>query len=121
MRFSSILRWSARITSAAYIAFLVAFSFDTLSDGLTRAFFIHNVPAFILALLTACAWKWPRVGSVSYFGAALFYWGFLIRLIGAARITRSIAISWFTVIGVPALCIAILFLFDRRARSIPPD
>lgn len=121
MKASSILRWAARIVSAAYIAFLLPFSFDTLDSGLSWAFFIHNVPVLALVLLTALAWKWPRVGSVSYIIAALFYWGFLVRLVGAARITRSIALNWFAVIGVPALCIAVLFLIDHRLRSPRPD
>jgi len=121
MKLSSILRWTARLVSAAYIAFLVTFSFDTLESGLTWPFFIHNVPAVVLAILTALAWKWPRVGSVSYSFAALFYWGFLVRLVGSARISRSIALSWFAVIGVPSLCIAALFLIDHRLHSCRPD
>jgi hypothetical protein len=121
MKLSSILRWTARIVSAAYIAFLLPFSFDTLESGLTWPFFIHNVPAMVLAILTVLAWKWPRVGSVSYSLAALFYWGFLVRLVGSARISRSIALSWFASIGLPCLCIAALFLTDHRLRSCRPD
>lgn len=121
MRSPSIYRWAARIMSGAYIGFLVTFSFDTLKDGLARAFFIHNVPALVLAILTAIAWKWPCVGSVAYYGAALLYCRSVVRLVGAARIGWSTAISWYAVIGVPALCIATLFLLDQRARLIPSD
>lgn len=39
MRVSSIVRRASMIASATYIAFLVLFSFDTLEQGLSLAFF----------------------------------------------------------------------------------
>ncbi len=121
MRVASALRWAARIASAAFIVFLFLFSLDTLEEGLTRAFFIHNVPVLVLALLTAAAWKWPLVGSLTYSTAALWYGATVVRLVTASRLTRSVALGWYAVIGVPALCIATLFLLDLRGRSPDPD
>lgn len=87
MRVSSIVRRASMIASATYIAFLVLFSFDTLEQGLSLAFFIHNVPAMVLAFATLASCKWPLVGSLSYCVAALLYGVMVVRLVVSFRLT----------------------------------
>jgi len=117
MNVSSILHWAPRLAAIAFIALLVTFSFDALDDGVGVAFLIHNVPALILAILLALAWRYPIIGAVTYSAVALWYAVTVVRLMATGRLTSAVAAQWFAVIGVPALVIAALFMVDCRRRS----
>ncbi|MDX9915394.1 MAG: hypothetical protein RBS49_05830 [Sphaerochaeta sp.] len=116
MNVSSIMHWAPRLAAIAFIAFLVIFSFDALDDGVGVAFLIHNVPALILAILLALAWRYPVIGAVTYSAVALWYAVTVLRLVAAERLTATVAVQWYAVIGVPALVIAALFTVDCRRR-----
>jgi len=66
--------------------------------------FMHNIPALILALLLAVAWKHELVGAVVFAFSGLLYAYFLVMGHRPA--------GWFMLIGAPALLIGVLFFIN---------
>jgi len=70
--------WTPRALSIFFIAFLALFSLDVFGTGTgfwetLAAFFIHNIPVFILIATLAISWKRELVGGVIFILAGILY------------------------------------------------
>jgi len=70
------IRWIARILSILLILFIGMFSIDVFFEGygfpeVLVAFFMHNVPTFLLIAVLIVAWKWPKIGGILFLVLAL--------------------------------------------------
>ncbi len=59
------------MASIVFVLFLALFSLDVFEPGRSAAeilvgLLMHNIPVFVLAALTAIAWKCPLVGGISF-------------------------------------------------------
>lgn len=71
MRKSSFLYWCPRLASVLFIAYVMLFSLDVFESGkdwmsLLFGLFMHNIPAFILILITSLAWKKDLIGFIGF-------------------------------------------------------
>jgi hypothetical protein len=106
---AAVWQWTPRLAGIAMSLFLAVFALDAF-DGKSfvaalPGFVIHLVPAFLVLIAVAVAWRFPTVGGLAFAGLALFY---------AMRVHWRIA--WIAVIGVPLLIIAALFVVSARYR-----
>lgn len=70
------LRWGARILSILIILFIGMFSIDVFFEGygfpeVLGAFFMHNIPTFLLIAALVVAWRKPKIGGVLFLILAL--------------------------------------------------
>jgi len=116
------LRWTPRVLSVAFIAFLALFSLDVLGQG--RGFWwtlwalaMHLIPCFALTAVLLLAWRWEWVGAAFYGAAGLWY----VKWALALHIPPAVKLNWILVIAGPAFVIAALFLvawFQRRSLRL---
>lgn len=112
---SPILRWSPRLLSLLFAAFIGMFALDVFSGpwrwAALLAFAIHLVPAFVVLAVALAGWRWPLVGALGFFALA----GGYVLMVGFDR-----PWSWYASISGPALLVSVLFLADwLAARSKP--
>lgn len=74
--YNRALFWTPRLLSIVCIAFLSSFSLDVFGEGLSLwrtifALFVHLVPAFVLIILLALAWRRAWLGAVLFAAARL--------------------------------------------------
>lgn len=110
--FVRLLYWSPRILAAAFAVFLSLFALDVFNEAhgfwhTALALSIHLIPAAIVLVILAIAWRWEWIGAALFVLAAAFYaWYVLPRHIG-----------WVGAISGPLLVIAALFLADWMERE----
>ena len=102
-----LLYWTPRAISIAYTIFLSVFALDVFREGhslgnTVLAFLIHLVPAFMILLVLAIAWRWEWIGAAGFAGLAMWYAGIVWRRHP----------DWVVVIAGPLLMIAALFLVN---------
>jgi len=112
-KINKYLYWTPRILSLVFAAFLVIFSFDVFEEGLgfwqtALAFFIHNIPVLLLLAVAIIAWKRELVGAIGYGLFSLWYIYFAVSRTGFSLI----ALSWFGIIGVPAVLTSVLYYLN---------
>ena len=103
------LRWTPRVLSILFIAFISLFALDAFGEGLgfwpaVGAFLVHLIPSFVLIAILAAAWRRAWIGAVLFAGAGVF---FLVVVRG----------GWLNklLIAGPVLFAAALFLAGWRA------
>jgi hypothetical protein len=83
-KFQKLIYWPPRIFAILFAILLFMLSFDVFNAGLTPtelivAFFMHNIPAFVLVAIIAIAWKWGYIGGLLFIGIGIFFlmlmWG----------------------------------------------
>jgi hypothetical protein len=110
-----ILFWTPRVAGILFILFLSLFALDIFEMelgfwGTILGLFMHLIPSILLAITLALAWKWEWVGTLAFWGWAIWY-------VFAAR-----GFHWSVYVliaGIPAL-IGTLFLagwFWRKADT----
>ncbi len=114
--------WTPRIASIFMLLFLTVFSFDVFDTGLgfwgtTLAFFIHNIPVIVLAVVLWISWKREIVGGIAFILAGLLY---ILQMVINA-INNPIEwymLSYSMIIVGPLFFIGILFLigWNRKKR-----
>lgn len=104
--------WAPRILAIIYIFFLVVFSLDVFGEnlgfwGTTQAFFLHNIPTLVLAVLLGIAWKREFVGGFGFGLVATLY------LVWApTRFRGNVLFVDLAAIAGSALLISLLFTWE---------
>jgi len=115
-----VLFWTPRVLSILFVAFLSLFALDVF-DGrhslweMLLAFFIHQIPVWVLIGVLILAWRWEWVGAVTYACAGFLYivWVLFVQ----RHIPPSARPGAMLVIALPAFLIAALFLINWIKRS----
>jgi hypothetical protein len=107
---ASMLLWAPRIAGIAIALFLSLFALDAF-DGrpfltVLPGFLIHLIPAGLVLVALALAWRLPLIGTVAFTALALAY-----------AITARWRLGWIAVIGGPLIVVAVLFLLSWRYRG----
>lgn len=111
--------WTPRILALFFAAFLALFSLDVLGTGLgfwktAAVLALHLVPAALVLVVLAIAWRWEPVGAGIYLGFAVAY---LLMALGRVHWSAIVVISGsLTVLGL-AFLVAWRF---RPPRPAPP-
>jgi hypothetical protein len=114
-RVRALLIWGPRLLGVALSGFLALFALDAF-DGrpileVLPGFAIHLIPAVLVAVVVAIAWRFPWVGAVLFAGLAVAY--------AASMPSRP---DWILVISGPLLLTGVLFaLGGRFAKHGPPQ
>ena len=103
----NLLFWPPRVIGFIFVIFLGLFATDVFgeSHGLWQtlaAFLIHLIPAFIVLVVLAIAWRWEWVGALGFMGLALWY----------AKGTWRHHPDWLLAISGPLVLLAILFFVN---------
>jgi hypothetical protein len=103
---TTFLFWLPRILAGLYAAFLAMFALDAFSEqrGLSMAvlaFAIHLIPAAVVLILLALAWRWELPGGLLFAAVGLAY-----------AVRMDFRLARFIVISGPAFALAVLFLYD---------
>jgi hypothetical protein len=109
-----LLFWAPRLLTLAFAVFLSAFALDVFSEKhplgeLLLALLIHLVPAAIILVVLAFAWRWEWIGAMLFAGLGILY---------CLRNLRHP--NWIVVISGPLFLIAGLFLFSWVNRDSQP-
>lgn len=104
--------WLPRILGILLAVFLSLFAFDVFTEGygfweVLVALFMHLVPTFLLVVALVVAWRWERLGGLLFIGLGVLFWLLLAR-------ADLIALL---LIGLPAIVIGALFLWDGVLRG----
>ena len=108
----SFITWGPRVAGVLVIGFVALFALDAF-DGRPIAqvlpdFAMHLLPAAVVAVVVAVAWRFPWVGALGFAGLAVGY---------AAMVpTRP---DWILVISGPLAVMAVLFALAALARRGP--
>lgn len=110
--------WSPRILSVFFVLFLMLFSLDVFGVGYTFketvvAFLMHNIPAFILALVVALSWKHEIIGAVCFLAAGLLY---LIFAFSSGE-NVLMMLAWSIQISGPAFFVSVMYWLNWKAVS----
>ena len=110
-KMSSLRKWAPRILSMIFVLFLMLFSLDVFESGasigeIAIGLFVHNIPAFILAIVVAISWKYEIVGGVVFILAGIVYI-VLVTMPGSSNGNRWIPAL---IIALPALVTGVLFI-----------
>lgn len=112
------IHWIPRLISIALIGLLLLLSFDVFEEDtigeILVGFLMHNIPTFILILMTLLAWKRPLIGAVTYTLAGLFYIFVVYRIMNLSFLDGLISIS---ILSLPALLIGLLFYLDWKHQK----
>lgn len=110
----TLIFWMPRVLSVLGIAFLSLFSLDVF-DGTSNVgqmlvgFLMHNIPTFVLLVVTVLAWKRDIVGAVGFIGAGLLYIALLINN-ALTYGFHGYYIGWALTLSGPAFLIGTLYL-----------
>ena len=110
-----VLYWLPRILSLLFVAFLSMFALDVFGAykgwELAIALFMHLIPSLVLLIATAIAWKYDLVGTVAFFGFAVWY-------VWWAGFDQPW--SWYLLIALPVAIIGSMYLshwFESRKKQ----
>lgn len=106
-----IVYWSARLLGMATCLFIGMFGLDAFSEGKPwrdglADFAVHLVPAAILLLIVAVAWRRPWVGAAAFFALGVLY---------ATTLSRG-RVDWIVVISGPLFVVGALFLWSWHSQ-----
>ena len=106
--------WVPRIATIFFIFFIMMFSLDVFEGNgnfknTLYAFFMHNLPALVLAIVLVISWKVEIVGGIFFILSGLVYLFFAIR---NPNISFGMSLIWFATIGLPIMVIGFLFLVN---------
>lgn len=117
------VHWAPRIASIGFLLFLALFSLDVFEPGrsmgeIALGLFMHNLPVFVLAGLTAVAWKRPFVGGTAFISAGILYI-VLVFLRGVhGGLDWKLAFLWSVQLSGIAFVVGGLYLADwKRSRN----
>jgi hypothetical protein len=106
-----IIHWIPRVLSIVFVLFLSMFALDVFNEyqgwQLILALFMHLLPALALLLVTVIAWKYDLVGTIFFFGFAVWY----IWMAGFDK-----PWTWYAVIASPAVIVGLLYLASWRQK-----
>ena len=105
--------WGPRLLGLAMAGFLGLFALDAF-DGAPlfqalQHFTVHLIPAAMVGVVVAAAWRYPWAGVVGFAGLALFY---------ASMVPHRPA--WILAISAPLALLAVLFAISAASGRNPP-
>jgi hypothetical protein len=82
-RLAKYIYWTPRIAGALIALFVALFALDVFEEGgnfwlMIGGFLIHALPAILLGVALAFAWRWSWIGAVVYLAGALYFLRFLL-------------------------------------------
>ena len=82
-RLAAVLYWTPRIAGVLIILFVALFALDVFSEKasfweLLLGFVMHSLPAIIMAVVLALAWRRPWLGFGVFLFAAIYFLRFFI-------------------------------------------
>jgi hypothetical protein len=110
--------------SLLFCAFLALFSLDVF-DGAATAWdvviglFMHNIPVFILLIVTMYAWRHELVGAVVFGLFGVWYVSQLTLTIimnPSAEMPPILILAWSLQIAAPALATSFLYYLNWRRK-----
>lgn len=116
------VHWAPRMASIVFVLFLALFSLDVFEPGRSASdilvgLLLHNIPVFVLAVLTAAAWKRPIVGGISFISAGILYIALVFLQGVRGGLDWRIALVWSVRLSGIAFLIGGLYVADwRRER-----
>lgn len=118
-KINKFVYWAPRVLSIILIAFMALMSLDVFGNGLgfwqtALAFFMHNIPVFVLIAVLVIAWKREIVGAVAFFLAGLAYLFFVFR-----NPFEWYYLAWAAQIAGPAFFIGAMFFVGYRRKKKP--
>lgn len=83
-RLAAFIYWTPRIAGILIILFVAMFALDVFSEGgnilgMLGAFVLHALPAILMGIVLAIAWKRDWVGFVLFLAGAIFFLRVIIR------------------------------------------
>lgn len=121
-RLAVFIYYAPRIAGVLITFFIGLFALDVFEEGqnfrvMLGGFIIHALPAIILAILLALAWRWEWIGAIAFIGAALYCLRFLMSD------NWSMAFGNLLIFSGPLAMIGILFWLNWKWRKElhPPD
>ncbi|HWQ59788.1 MAG TPA: hypothetical protein VN420_01420 [Candidatus Fimivivens sp.] len=117
------VQWAPRIASIGFLLFLSLFSLDVFEPGrsageIALGLLMHNIPVFVLAVLTAAAWKRPIIGGITFISAGILY--IALVFLGGVRggIDWKIALLWSVQLSGIAFLVGGLYIAGwKRSRD----
>jgi hypothetical protein len=96
----------------AFVLFLAVLALDAFGERedvlwTLAAFFVHLIPAFVIAAVLALAWRWELIGAVAF--AAL-------GIIDVIMMWRRFPLASYGAIAGPLLLNSVLFFLSWRER-----
>jgi hypothetical protein len=106
-----VVYWSARLVGMATCLFIGMFALDAFSEGkplrdALADFVVHLIPAAVLLLIVAVAWRRPWVGAGAFLGFGVLY---------AATMSRG-RLDWIVAISGPLFVVGGLFLWSWHCQ-----
>ena len=123
-KINKFVYWAPRVLSILLIAFAALMSLDVFGNGqgfwpTALAFFMHNIPVFVLIAVLAVAWKREIVGGIAFILAGALYITFILKTIMATGF-QWYYMAWAAQIAGIAFFIGILFLVGWRKKGKAP-
>lgn len=123
-----IPRWLCffpRILAILFAAFLMLFSFDVYSPGMSipetlLAFLMHNIPVIILVVIIILSWERELIGAICFLIAGLFYMGLTGNEALKHNTPLYISLGYSLFLSGPAFLIAFLYFLCWKRKN-PPD
>ncbi|NTW89489.1 MAG: hypothetical protein HGB37_01070 [Candidatus Moranbacteria bacterium] len=117
------VHWAPRMASIVFVLFLALFSLDVFEPGrsvseMLVGFLVHNIPVFVLAAVTAIAWKRPLIGGISFICAGILYVVLVFSQGVRGGLDWRLALAWSVQLSGIAFVIGGLYVADwRRGRG----
>jgi hypothetical protein len=110
-----IIRWTARIMSIVFAAFLSLFALDIFNEGndfwnTALGLFMHLIPSFLVLLVLIISWRKEWIGGIVYFILGIAY-----------LVTAWGKFDWsaYALIAGPLFVLGILFFISWMKRRTP--
>lgn len=116
---TTLLHWLPRVLGIATILFIGLLSLDTLGNTTSALdLFMLLLPALVLALLLAIAWKWERTGGLGFLAVGLGLIPFIYQLnYGRNHFTVGQSLLVVLIVNIPLTLVGILFLVSYHLRN----
>lgn len=80
-KYSNTIKWTARIMTMAFAAFISIFAMDVFGEGYgfwktLLALTMHLIPTFFIIIVLIFSWRWELVGTIcfAFLGIAYLVW-----------------------------------------------
>lgn len=108
-----VLYWAPRVLSLLFAGFISLFALDVFGEGYgfwetLLALFMHLIPTVLILVVTALAWRWEWIGSVTFLSMGSWY------LYATSGKEHWLA---YVFIAGPLFALAVLYFFNWLWRS----
>jgi hypothetical protein len=115
---TTILLWTPRVLAIIAILFVMMFSFDVFGGNepihkQLIGFLVHNIPAFVLMVVLAIAWKREFVGGILFILLGLSLSPFVFMINYKMNNSISMSLGIILLITFPFVVVGILFILNH--------